>query len=1232
MTTKTLIVMAETEIERAQYLVEQFVGQFEPSYLFLAYHAALPLVLTPELVSYLRTQFLQGEVPWVAETDLLLSNLCRVVGYEQFVMDSDVRAYLIAGMRREPLFGHKRMEDVARLLIHYIRHLSHSNHYISQYSLQTQQWSAMVYLEQERETAVSEIVTSFQNAIISDGDEVEGGAFLVNRFEMVRLSNITQTLASELESYPDLITYANQVGHLLSDTTGEVINSFYQKGLLYQTRSVLGKELPTLRATIGQPIAERPKKSTKMLFNPFIGKAPVGQERSFIGRKDTLHTILKALRNENGNGIVLYGPRRMGKTSLLRHLENWLPKQGNYIPLYFDLQDHASQTLEQVLNDLANSVAEKLNVSIPGNVEPSNFPNWLGQLLKSLPEKTALVLFFDEFDMLGDPKTQQAGSAFLPYLRSNLLELNPQRLHFIFAISRSYEDLSLDMLSVFKAMSSIFVSLYNREETMELIHLSELNNSLQWTKAASEKVWQLTQGHPNLTAMLCLEVWERAYEKEPVSLPIATVTDVDTAISDVLDRSTHMMVWYWNGLPPTERVVASAIAEVGSHGVTRKELVTILSESGARIIVREVEPAPQTLVRWDILESVNEVYRFRVELFRQWIVKYRPFRRVVQEELDQFIRQFIVQHFTSNELETFCFDYFPEVWQEFKRGMALGQKAIMLVEYCRRRKLEPHLLANLATERPTAYQAQLAAPHEAVFITQKHHRDPRQIFISYAHQDAAFAQKLADDLQQDGWSVWIYPVSIQPGETWVDAISRGLQESSVFLLVITEVAVRSKWVKRETNVAIELEHKGEMRFFPLLKEPCHVPALWKGYQWLIFTGNYEEGWHDLQSQLGKPPAIGESQGNNISTRNKKAYSTNFFIAGGTMHSTASSYVQRPADDQLVSALLNGEFCHIFGTRQIGKSSLIARTVHILKSKGIHVAWVDLTAIGITDSPDQWYVGLLTYLQRSLELGLSIEEWWKANQILSPIPRFMNFLEDEILAKIEGRIVIFIDEIDSILRLDFSDNFFGAIRAFFSERAIKPDLNRLTFVVSGVATSSDLIRDTRVSPFNISYGIELQDFTIENARVLGMGLPESGEVILKQIFYWTDGHPYLTQRICKSIVESNKTNWSKEEIDYLVQQLFVDDNLSEVNLQFIHEYTRKHTDKVKLIKLYQQIYEGNHIIDSSGNSIQRQLKLIGLVKTVDGRLVVRNRIYRKVFDKNWIRKNSDPSWYDRLRGR
>src|SRR5258708_16228751 len=86
------------------------------------------------------------------------------------------------------------------------------------------------------------------------------------------------------------------------------------------------------------------------------------------------------------------------------------------------------------------------------------------------------------------------------------------------------------------------------------------------------------------------------------------------------------------------------------------------------------------------------------------------------------------------------------------------------------------------------------------------------------------------------------------------------------------------------------------------------------------------------------------------------------------------------------------------------------------------------------------------------------------------------------------IVIFMDEIDVVRSLPFStDELFAAIRECYNRRTEDPELERLTFCLMGVAAPTDLIRDTRLTPFNIGRRIELTDFTADEAAPLEQGL-------------------------------------------------------------------------------------------------------------------------------------------------
>ncbi len=227
--------------ERAERRVQRFVERFEPGYYELVCHAALPLVLTPELVGYLRHQFLR-EVPWMAEVDLLLSDLFSQVGYELYAMDTDVRAYVLAhGSDR---FTDERKRDVANLLISYVGYLA-KNAQLTDRELETQQWAAMVYLgSAEKEKVVTEIADRFQTSM-AQGEQV--GRELLSRAEMARLAQVTETLRGQLSDYPELIEYASLVSDVQRSNqqlAAERVEKTYEvAGKSLQLPSMLQREL-----------------------------------------------------------------------------------------------------------------------------------------------------------------------------------------------------------------------------------------------------------------------------------------------------------------------------------------------------------------------------------------------------------------------------------------------------------------------------------------------------------------------------------------------------------------------------------------------------------------------------------------------------------------------------------------------------------------------------------------------------------------------------------------------------------------------------------------------------------------------------------------------------------------------------------------------------------------------------------------------------------------------------
>ncbi len=232
--------MKITDQTQAKQLVESFLSRYDQSYIDLLYHAALPILLTPELLHYIRNGFV-GEVKWIAEVDLLLSNLCNKVGYELYAIDTDVRAYLIKEMEKDSRFGQKRMEEVASLLIKYLRYLSKNNS-ISQFQLKHQKWGALVYLEDKyKEEVANEIAETFSKYLepIMVNSKVEIDLSMVNKDELYQLALITKNFAPKLTKYPELIKCAKTVSSLLE----KPVNSSGQSHDLIKTLRKVGKKV-----------------------------------------------------------------------------------------------------------------------------------------------------------------------------------------------------------------------------------------------------------------------------------------------------------------------------------------------------------------------------------------------------------------------------------------------------------------------------------------------------------------------------------------------------------------------------------------------------------------------------------------------------------------------------------------------------------------------------------------------------------------------------------------------------------------------------------------------------------------------------------------------------------------------------------------------------------------------------------------------------------------------------
>ncbi|MHC5931119.1 AAA-like domain-containing protein [Nostoc sp.] len=352
-----------------------------------------------------------------------------------------------------------------------------------------------------------------------------------------------------------------------------------------------------------------------------------------------------------------------------------------------------------------------------------------------------------------------------------------------------------------------------------------------------------------------------------------------------------------------------------------------------------------------------------------------------------------------------------------------------------------------------------------------------------------------------------------------------------------------------------------------------------------------------------------------------------YIFSGSLPENASTYVIREADAQLYEGLKEGKFCYVLNSRQSGKSSLRVRTMQRLRESGVQCAAVDLSAGGIQNvPPEQWYADLIDTLIDSFGLDLDFGDWWEANQLNSLVTRFRKFLEEVLLVEVQEDIVIFIDEIDSVLSLNFpTDDFFALIRACYNKRVDNPEYNRLAFCLLGVASPTNLIQDKNRTPFNIGQAISLKGFQLYEAEPLEKGLHgkfNNPQAIMQEILQWTGGQPFLTQKLCQFMVEESEQD-NPHSVEQVVRSRIIEnwesldepEHLRTIQARILRDEQRAGY----LLELYQQVRlaEEQSEVTADDTLEQSELQLSGLVVRQQGKLIIYNQIYREIFDFNWI---------------
>jgi hypothetical protein len=381
---------------------------------------------------------------------------------------------------------------------------------------------------------------------------------------------------------------------------------------------------------------------SKLLINPYTVGPPV-MEGSFYGRDKLLFQVSRSLRSTNV--VLLQGQRRIGKTSFLKQLVNFLSQEQAEVfnlplrvPIFFDIQRYVQDTLSQFQLHLAGTIACAVNtfnstpISIPTLVEweadSALFQDrWLPQIYENLGNQE-LVILVDEFDNFDEQISPHAMQTLVPFIRG--LVSGESRLKWVFTLGRLSGKVSLEYDPIVRTGEEFKLSFFTPEEARQLI--VEPAKNLFYKPEAVERIYQLTNGQPHLTQALCSKIFEHLLDEEQYTV---TAEAVDTVIPQTLEAYGNAIASIVS-VPPVEERVLAAVAQLSNSkkATNRNQVIDLLIDNGVRVNRDDLLNAIESLLKWELLKGNAEKLQIRVELIQHWLVQNRLVEPSRQENLN----------------------------------------------------------------------------------------------------------------------------------------------------------------------------------------------------------------------------------------------------------------------------------------------------------------------------------------------------------------------------------------------------------------------------------------------------------------------------------------------------------------------------------------------------------------------------------------------------------------------
>lgn len=326
------------------------------------------------------------------------------------------------------------------------------------------------------------------------------------------------------------------------------------------------------------------------------------------------------------------------------------------------------------------------------------------------------------------------------------------------------------------------------------------------------------------------------------------------------------------------------------------------------------------------------------------------------------------------------------------------------------------------------------------------------------------------------------------------------------------------------------------------------------------------------------------------------------------------YVLREADRQLGRVIDEmGRPAYILVARQMGKTNLLLHMKRSREALGDVACYFDLS----TRHPtlQSFFRAIIDEAGTALSSGEVLARINKDRKLnIEPNVEFDMHMRLLLEKARPQRLIIFLDEIDSLIGVPYSDKVLAQIRSMYFARENHKIYEHLTYVLSGVAEPADLIKDKNISPFNIGEKIYLENFSLSELsdllRKADLDLPPS---LIERVFYWTSGNPRMSWDICATLEDMMQSGERLEpqHVDTAVERVYLRD-FDRAPVDHVRSLVR--SDPNLRDALMSMHYGKANTLD---DDVRSRLFLAGITRAGPATPDFNNRVIAEALSTDWL---------------